>query len=247
MSHQYLFFLRFCEKSKRISYAASFGATTVPKYNEKILREYLDGFASISVRENVGIEIVQNNSSNIATHVLDPVLLVEKSFWKQFSTGIITPSQYLIAYFLSNPASYVDSIREYAKANGLKVIWISTGHETPIENEDVIEPSPREFLDYIDMSNFVCTDSLHGTEFAIVFHKQFITFPRKYKIVPEQHSRITSLLRMTKLESRLFDDNNANWDNTIDYDYSESVLEELRGKSIDFLSNSLLMAMNGET
>ena len=34
----YIFFLRFCERKKRISYAASFGTTTIPEYNKKYLK-----------------------------------------------------------------------------------------------------------------------------------------------------------------------------------------------------------------
>lgn len=235
----YVFFLRFCDKKKRISYAASFGATSIPDYNKKLLKKYLNDFSYISVRERIGVDIVEKNSENKALQVLDPVLLVGREFWDRFTEKYVIDIPYLVAYFLSNPDGYIDEIRDYANKYDLKIVWISTGYEKTINGEDIIEPAPREFIDVVRNAQFVCTDSLHGTEFAIIFHKQFITFPRKYKIVPEQHSRILSLLELTGMNNRLYEGNNCNWSKTIDYQIMEMNLEKMRKKSLEFLKTAL--------
>ena len=57
--HQEARFLTFAPKEKRISYAASFGVSEIPKEKQKAFAEWLRDMAFISVREQRGAEIVK--------------------------------------------------------------------------------------------------------------------------------------------------------------------------------------------
>lgn len=66
------------EGKKKISYASSFGVNELPESAKKQYRKLLQGLDSISVREDVGVEIVKNISGRNATKVVDPTLLLTK-------------------------------------------------------------------------------------------------------------------------------------------------------------------------
>ena len=57
---------------------------------------------------------------------------------------------------------------------------------------------PKEFLSLIKYSDYVITDSFHGTAFAIIFNKQFYSIPYK-----GTESRFIDLLDLFGLEDRL--------------------------------------------
>lgn len=83
-----VFFLRFCPPAKRISYAASLGGDSIPPYNAKLCYRYLKEFKAISVREDSAVTLLEGLGPDIhPTHVLDPVLLVGKDFWKRYNNA----------------------------------------------------------------------------------------------------------------------------------------------------------------
>jgi hypothetical protein len=81
-----LCFLKFSgENTRVISYAASFGhaeiTTMKPEWQEAISYN-LQKFDAISVREKSGIEIIKKlTNKNNAFHVVDPTLLIEKTYY----------------------------------------------------------------------------------------------------------------------------------------------------------------------
>lgn len=238
----YIFFLRFCPKKERISYAASFGTVTVKKYNEKRLKKYLEGFYALSVREDIGVDIVKNNTKNRkAFLVLDPVLLKNKNWWDRYKKDVCIEFDYLLAYFLGDCENYIDNIRTLANKEKLRIVWISTGYESPSANEVVLEPDPLQFLGLFDNAKYVCTDSLHGTEFSIVYHRPFMVFDRMYQIGSEQQSRIDSLLRIMNLRERRFGGNLSidNSDKDINWGRVDSIIAKRKDHSIRYLSKAL--------
>jgi len=238
----YVFFLRFCGKEKRIAYAASFGTSSVPSYNKSILHKYLSGFSSISVRENYAVDVVkQFYPSSEVIQVLDPVLLYDDIWWSSQPKDIFLERKYSLCYFLGSPEDYIEVIRKYTNEVGHQIVWVSTGYEINSEEDAVCTPSPSEFLGLIKNAESVFTDSLHGTEFAITFKKQFVTFKRKYKVCKEQHSRIESLLSLVFLEKRLYSGGPIELYNEriIDYSKIDSTLQSWREKSFRFLELSL--------
>lgn len=231
-----LYYLRFTKKEKRIAYAPSFGSLTIPKYNVKRLKKYLNEFSNISVREKSGIDIVYNIINKKVTQVLDPVLL-ESSMWKD-KVKEIEDKRYIVGYFLGDISKYEDEIKQIEDKYKAKVIFVKSGREQSIKREEILL-SPEDFISFIANAKYVITDSLHGTEFAMVFHKPFSVLARQYISVPEQKTRIESLLDLFKLKNRFIDKTNNYTIDEINYDEFEKILKTNQEKSIDFLEQAL--------
>lgn len=239
----YIFFLRFCEAKKRIAYAASFGTTKIPNYNKAYLKKYLEEFSDISVREDVGVNIVSNVTDKIkAQQVLDPVLLKPTEWWEALVEPITVPEKYIVCYFLGKPGRYERIVREKAAIESAITIWIATGFENSRSDDLVLKPTPKQFLWLIKNAIHVFTDSLHGVEFALTYKKHFSICKRKYLIGPEQQSRLDSLVRLLDLKEMLFDERDlfiSSWP-YLDYSRIDQILIRERIKSKDFLKKSLI-------
>ena len=122
-----------------ISYAASFGNTTMDKlrkyevYDE--IAEYLKKFDAISVRDKNSGEIVKNLTGSVPEYNLDPVLaydFVHKC--KEIPTSI-KEDKYMILYGYSGRFTKQEckSIRRYAVKKGLK-IFRSEEHTSELQS-----------------------------------------------------------------------------------------------------------------
>ncbi len=200
----YVFFQRFAKKKQRISYAASLGTDYIPAYNKKLLKKYLKGFSSISLRERNAVSLLSNLEESInPSFVLDPVLLVGREFWE----SIIPPSKerdYVLIYFLDSPEDNVFKIKNILDNYSLeKVLVINTGISwVNITKYELVNPSPFEFVSLFRNASLILTDSFHGAAFSILFEKEFLIFPRQYKIYPGQNDRILSLLELFNCKDR---------------------------------------------
>ena len=93
--------------------------------------------------------------------------------------------------------------------------------------------NPKDFLSLFNYAEFIVTNSFHGLAFSINFNKEFIVVKRN-----EFNSRIDSLLRLTKSESRQFDKNHFSidiLDKKIDYKSINQILEKERKKADKFI------------
>jgi len=232
------YYLRFTIAQKRIAYAPSFGSLSVPRFNEKRLKKYLSEFLALSVREDSGKEIVEQLIGKKIPQVLDPVLLIEPYFWKKFIKKY-DGEKYIAGYFLGDISNYANIIEEIEKSLNAKVILIDSGRKQKIDRA-VKLVSPDEFVSFIANSDYVITDSLHGTEFSIVFEKSFTVLERNYITIPEQNTRLKSLLNLVKLQDRYVNmikkDINLK---KIDYKQIKNILSNERILSIKYLSDAL--------
>ena len=72
-------------KSKLISYAASFGAESIPEEREQALAAAIKRFHHVSVREESGSRIVESLTGNVPEVVCDPVFLHDCEFYHGIS------------------------------------------------------------------------------------------------------------------------------------------------------------------
>ena len=95
---------------------------------------------------------------------------------------------------------------------------------------------PTEFLWYIFHADYVITNSFHGTVFAVLFQKQFVTIPHAVT-----GNRVTELLDKIDLKSRykrVTQEAVNEITNVIDYNEPLRRLEKLRNESIEFLKEN---------
>lgn len=170
------FYLDFVpEHCKRIAYAASFGSEFIPndKFNE--IKNFLNRFDSISVREFSGKRFLDNLLGKNVPVVLDPVFLSGKSEWEQIANGYKTKfCNYLLYYRILGSKDSDTYAKKIAKEKKLNLVVITNGlNRFPFDNV-LYDVGPAEFIDLIRNAKFVVTDAFHGVAFSVIFQKQFV-------------------------------------------------------------------------
>lgn len=209
------YWLGFCDKGKKFSYAPSMGTKPLSVSEGEIIEAYLEGFTAISVREEKSADIL-NSLKGITSHVetvLDPTLLLEVQEWEKFArsaqTERVMEDGYLFAYLLRPTEEQCRQIRKYASSKELKIVTYPLLEEMRVSDElaawgdeRIFTDGPREFLYRILNASCVVTDSFHCTLFSILFQKELFVF-RKANSDKTQFERIKNLLSVFELEDRV--------------------------------------------
>ena len=95
--------------------------------------------------------------------------------------------------------------------------------------------SPRKFLELIYNSDYFITDSFHGTCFATIFEKQFVSFLNEKK--DNTNSRLKCLLDILGLADRAYKSDSFNIDEIIDYKKAKERIGDQIDKSKDYLKD----------
>ena len=206
------YFLDFTDKSKKYSYAASFGFEKIPDGQEQVYRELLEGFQSISVRENTGKEIVKGLLGREAEVSVDPTCLLDKEKWEKIC---IYPKEkdYVLVYMLDHSDELLQFAKQFAKNKNISIIYISDALKK--KNDFIYKGflSPSEFVGLFANAEYVVTNSFHGLMFSVIFEKKFcIQYQKK---INAPNSRLYDFLYDYNLEDRLLE--NIKMDEEIDY------------------------------
>lgn len=235
------------EAIRRISYASSFGTSSIPWYQKSRTTDYLNRIHCISVRENSGKEIVEDLTGRDVPVVVDPTLLLTREEWEeQIPKNDIVGKPYLFAYLLGKNKEHRRLVEDLAKKLNLQIV--SVPHCDHYNVADVgfgdVHPiaGPKEFVNLVRYADYICTDSFHGSIFSVLHHKKFVVFDRYSKNSSvSTNTRIDSLLKNLDLEKRrfkqnLFDELTA----PIDYAMVEHRVQDMRSASMDYLRDSLI-------
>lgn len=158
------YFLDFVEQEKRkISYAASMGTTEIEKEKVDELKNYLNSFDAISVREASSIKKLDLPKD---TSILpDPVFLLTLEQWRRVATKRKLKKRYVFVYLIQEDVNVLTSAKKYAKENECDIIINKKSVEFILNN------APDHFLWWIENAEAVFTNSFHGTAFSIIFEK----------------------------------------------------------------------------
>lgn len=241
------YFLPFAPKYKRNSFSASFGFSEFP--SKKIAGEYKKAFLSmngISVREDAGKSLINSVCNKKAIVLLDPTLLLSSHTWEELTEPVSYNDSYLLTYFLGKiTPEYEKIINKISVENHLKVIRVND-----ITNPKYFDISPSKFLYLIQHSQFVLTDSFHGSVFSIIFKRPFIALNR-IDSTGDMSSRLVTLLQNFKISERFckteedFYKLGANY-NKISFENSERIIANNRKKSEQFVHDCLAVSNNLE-
>jgi len=221
------YFLDFAGEARRIAYAASFGSTKIPENMKVIIRPHLEKFQKMSVRENTGKEILADMGFS-ATLVSDPTLLLEAKDYEGLLEGKTLPeAPRVFSYVLHGDKNTLDISRTVCE---------KVGQEGLVREGNC---GIYEWLALERNSDFLVTNSFHGTVFALLFHTPFITATIKGS---GMNDRIFTLLQAVGLEDRIIESGkNDKIDKLIsapiDWDAVDERIAELRRRSQEFLSD----------
>ena len=190
-------FLTFAPKEKRFSFAASIGTDQIPENQKPYFKKYLSEMNYISVRENKAAEIVKDLTGRDVDVVLDPTLLLPKEQWIEIVSkpNIEIDENYICTYFLGE---IPEAVYSFAKKKNLKIYKLNS-----IEQKELYDINPAEFLYMIKNADYVLTDSFHAVVFSIIFNKDFYVFERKQAGVANMFSRIETITQRFDLQSRI--------------------------------------------
>lgn len=169
------------DDERRVSYSSSFGLAKIDEQRQSVYRDNLTRFASIAVREQIGVELVRQLTGREAKLVIDPVLLLSKEQWDSLLDGKHEAAPFVF--------SYTNQERQVQQFNAL----IHQSHFGNMRHyklsrytspKDFLNPkvkvaytmSPQDFLRYINEAQLVATASFHCTAMCILFNKPFVCF-----------------------------------------------------------------------
>ena len=233
----------------KIAYATSFGTASLPKYQHRRARYFLNRFSSISVREETGKKLVESLSDRKAQVVLDPTLLLKREEWDRFSGNVPKiEEKYIFCYFLGNNRNGRKYARRLKEKMGCRIVALLHMDEYIAKDENFADIAPYdvgpvEFVNLIKNAEFVCTDSFHGTVFSIIFEKKFFSFNRFSKNSSiSTNTRIDTLLGMLSLENRRKEGDEdvlRSVQDEIDYENVQKKLYVKRAEAFSYLEKAL--------
>ena len=228
-------FLTFAKRNQKISYAASFGVSEIPKEQQGKYRSYLSTFKEISVREERASEIVYNLTGELVEVVLDPTFLIKRETWKSIERkprGFYL-DRYVLVYELGEADVSLKTCLTKIREKG-KLDIVDIRKKTRMGKEWSI--GPMEFLYLIDHAEYILTNSFHACVFSVIFHKRFLVFER---FDLDMGSRIDTLLKNFSLENCRYVENYDVQNVEIDYEQVEKKLRVAQEKSWSFLKRAL--------
>ncbi len=234
-------------KAKRlISYAASFGNTTLEKLDkygkQAEIAGFLKNFDAISVRDANSGKIVKTLTGTIPAYHFDPVLIYDYMRRCDRIPQAVLSEKYLILYAYSGRVSDVEAdwIADYAKRKGLKIYAIGGIQKCA---DKFISCSPFEVLAYFRDAQEVITDTFHGSIFSIITHCKFVTLMRKS--VGNSYGneeKLTDLLKRLNLMDRMATEIrqvDEIMQKDISYTDVDCILKEARKSTQDYLETYL--------
>lgn len=237
-------FLNFGSKAvKKISYAASFGCSSIPERHHHEVAQFSEVLDVVSVRETSGCSMFESFAGREAQLVPDPTFLID---WAPILEAQDTslPSQgKMFSYVLRSGEGLYDFQRELGAGLNLKVVQPLNPHQRWKSYGEIIPMSPVEWLRSIQQSSAVMTNSFHGTVFAILFNRPFLSV-QLGESKAGLNARMSHLLISLGLESRqisLEDRESAvvRMKAPIDWAEVNRRIAAMKAQGVDFLGNAL--------
>ena len=242
-------FLSFAPPGRRIAYAPSAPWAECDDAWKALAREFLPGFAAVSVREDTGAELLGSLGIS-ATVVADPVLLLRPEDYAELMPASRRSKPYMLVYALNLSARqdiFWDEAKRYAAGHHLDIVVVARqGAERHFPASMLCTPAPGELLRLFADAACVLTNSFHGTAFSLLFGKPFATIAQLGKTAT-QNPRFLTLLEHTGQKRRLVQDATQLPDllgsPSLD---AAPALEAWRAESLQFLQAALQKAQTGQ-
>ncbi len=227
---------------KRISYAASFGASNW-QYSPSItkhLKVYIRWFNKVSVREIEAQSLCKKYLNIEPELMIDPTLLLPKDDYINLIENQPQSKGNMLCYILDEDTNKDLIISQIAKDKNLRPFRVNSKVENiyaPL-SERIQLPVEQWLRGFYD-AKFVVTDSFHACVFSIIFGKPFVVFENKLR----GNSRFKTLLHLFHLEDRLisnFNDYKLIKNKDLPIDEINNILSDKRQYAINFIKQGLI-------
>ena len=228
------YYLSFDNKAKKISYGSSFGRATLSEMEYTLIESELIKFASLSVREKSGQNIIKERIGITSTLVLDPVFLLSKEKWNEKSAKCVLPNKYILVYAMETTKLLESTVKVMSERLGLPVYIIYGCTKRYISCWTVVEDcGPSEFVSYIKGASVIITNSFHGTAFSIIFEKKFVCVAHSTR-----NARLDNIMEIIGQQNNLVKDETS-FPEIIDGKEASVTITPYIKASKDYLMNAL--------
>lgn len=221
-------------KGRSIAYAASFGDAHFTPDTFAILRDRLQNFRALGLREYAMLPFVRKNTSVPVQRVLDPTLLLAAEDYTPIMAERQERQPYLLLYARRYNAKMTAYAEKIAAENGWAIVEISLRAENAQKHRTFYEAGVEEFLSLVKNAECVVTNSYHGMIFSIQFRRPFFVFSRE-----QCSSKISELLELLGLSERLMVTGQELPGMDVSFEAVHTAIQREREQSINFLSETL--------
>jgi hypothetical protein len=200
------FYLDFCnDKSKKASYAPSFGVNQIDEKDKEKISRLLSDFTYLSAREERGKELIYELTQKEVPLVLDPTFLLDGDDWRKIKKPSGAKGEYVFVYTIKPSMELKQKAKCFADKHGYKLVYISGGLHGVLDKinphkHPVFGIGPAEFIDLVDNAQYVFTNSFHGAAFSIILNKKFYV-----ELSSDTNSRLITLIQKFGLENCIID------------------------------------------
>ncbi len=228
------------EANKVITYAASCGSTKYEELPVKVaekIRKTFENVTAFSVRDENTHKFVEMLTDKQISDNLDPVLIYNFDYEVKQASLPKMPEHYCIVYSYYNrihTAEEIDAIKEFCRAHlltpvaiGAPQFWIN----------DYIVCSPFQCLKIFKESDFVITDTFHGTIFASKYANKFAVLARA-----SNKNKLLDLVKKIGMKDHLMSNI---WEIEEKYSFLKnkekfiSIVEEETKRTVQYLKNNI--------
>ncbi|UPW18269.1 polysaccharide pyruvyl transferase family protein [Agarivorans sp. TSD2052] len=191
------------EKVKRIAYAPSFGSAELDVNHQQQIAAYIKNIDSLSVREQSGCDLVKEITGLTADCVPDPTFLLD-DFQTVIKEYPLCSSKHVFCYGLRSRDVIGEWAENIASELSCKLYSPHNPHRRWREIGETVYPCPGQWLYLLKNSEFVVTNSFHGTALSILLNKPFIVV-RLQGSKTKFNARVDNLLKKLGLTERAVD------------------------------------------
>ncbi len=247
------YFLDFVQKGKnKVAYATSFGA-------ERFLAPWSFSWKAlscmrrmnyVSVREETNVNMCRKLFGIEAVHTLDPILLCDRGRLAEIAQESTREQKkgYIAAYVLDPTPEKKQALLWLAEKLGKDIVVMLDGwphlfkknkEKMGLPQYTVTELTVNDWIFYMENSDFVLTDSFHGTCVALLYEKQFYAISNPGRGA----SRFESLTKEFGLTENYVHDPQEimqrDLPKQLDYERINKILEDKRRDSMEWLRKAI--------
>lgn len=211
-----------------IAYAASFGVTSEQDGLEIWVKEGLEKYNKIMVRDEHSKNVVKKINPRLHTDVvLDPALLW--NFKEDKNIKLPAYSNYYVVYGTTFSEDFIKNTIKLAHENGCKLISVGYINHWCDINLKMIELRGTEWIGMFKNAQCVITSTFHGLMVGLSYEK-----PIKFYQTDYVKNRSNLLVEKLKIPNH-----KKEFEKDIDYSSVLSILNEMREESRKYLEDAL--------
>ena len=168
---------------------------------------------------------------------MDPTILAGPKIFSKLAIPPVRKRPYVFIYQLGFCRQTRVLARQVAKQLDCDIVELTQRSTEYYSHQDTqMAISPEQFVGFIRNASCVFTTSFHGLAFSLLFKKSFYVMRQGTAF----DNRAESLLSALNLSNRMLPCNTSCLEYLeIDYSSTDSLLDVLRGTSMDFLNTSI--------